>query len=116
MATVLCGCGSSSSDSRGSPTYPSNVSEPPAIWHINGAINDNHGHKVTLNWGQIETGTEVSLPLFGHPSHSHRVTLSPEELIRIADGEQVVTTSSSGGGHTHLVQFSWRDNLDRGPP
>lgn len=115
VAALIAGCGSSAPDGRGTPTTPQ-VSEAPVIWHINGAINDNHGHKVTLNWGQIETGETVSLPLFGNRDHSHRATLSPDELSRIADGDAVVTTSSRGAEHDHIVMFSWTENVDHGPP
>ena len=113
VSTLIVGCGAS--ENRGSPTSASTVPEPPGIWHINGAINDNHGHKVTLNWGQIEEGHAVSLPFHGG-IHSHLVTLVPEELGRIRDGERVVQTCSPGGEHTHIVMFSWPDNFEKGTP
>jgi hypothetical protein len=60
---------------------------------------------------QVLNGVPVTVPLHGNPSHSHVVELSAEELTEIGDGGRVIKTSSLGDGHTHMVSFSWRDNL-----
>jgi hypothetical protein len=107
-STFLIGCGS---DAPRSPTVAQTVTPEVVLWHVNGLISENHGHKVTINMGQAENGVPVSVPLHGNPTHSHVVELSPEELREIRDGGRVVKTSSVGDGHTHVVSFSWRDNL-----
>ena len=56
-----------------------------------------------MNRRRFLAGGAVLLTLSG--SHTHQVSLTADEVSQIAAGTQVVVSSSSNSGHTHVVTF-----------
>jgi hypothetical protein len=95
IAINITGCGGED-DNPGSPGGSGDVS---------GSIGTNHGHSVRVTEVQLLDGGAVQLTMSGG-GHSHTVSLSADQVMGIADGMQVLVTSSSNSGHSHTVTFN----------
>jgi hypothetical protein len=90
------------SDDDDDPTGPdSNTDDVDGVVSVSAG----HSHSVTLTGAQIDAGQNVVLTLTGS-GHTHSVSLTADEVGDVADGTEVVKTSSSTDGHTHTVTFN----------
>lgn len=65
-----------------------------------------HSHSgSTVTDAQLMAGNAVMLTLTG-AGHTHIVSLTAGEVMDIAAGAQVVTTSTNDSGHAHTVTFN----------
>ena len=71
-------------------------------------IGTNHGHSLSIPAGDINDGAGQDYDIEGTADHNHTVSLSDDDMTRIAAGENVAVTSSMAGGapHTHMVTIS----------
>ena len=71
-------------------------------------IGSNHGHSLSIPAGDINDGAGQDYDIEGTAGHSHTVSLSDDDMMRIAAGDNVSVTSSAGGGdaHSHAVTVS----------
>lgn len=71
-------------------------------------IATNHGHSLSVPVGDINDGAGQDYDIQGTADHSHTVSLSDDDMMRIAAGDNVSVTSSMGGGapHSHAVTVS----------
>jgi hypothetical protein len=79
---------------------------PPVEGDSVGYVYDNHQHDAILVKADIEAGAAVTLHIQGYARHDHTVRLTPGQLADIRAGLETQTTSSSDGGHDHLVIFN----------
>lgn len=70
-----------------------------------GTIASNHGHVAIVTTAQ-QDGTAFNLSIQGSSGHDHTLALTTQDLADLKAGTQVVKTSSTGGGHTHVVTFA----------
>jgi|GEM_PF-4291657 len=70
-----------------------------------GTIASNHGHVAVVTTAQ-QDGAAFNLSIQGSSGHDHTLALTTQDLADLKAGLQVVKTSSSGGGHTHVVTFA----------
>jgi hypothetical protein len=110
ITVTSCGGGSSYD---GSPTTPSSPSTPmatptptPPEGDVFGSISANHGHEARITAARLADPMSVDLDIRGGADHPHTVSLSADEVQQIADGQQVVKTSSTTQSHNHLVTFN----------
>src|SRR5262245_30802123 len=73
---------------------------------VSGTISANHGHVATITSAQLSAGNALSLNIQGTATHPHTVTVSRDQIVDIAAGRRVTTTSTSNDGHTHEVAFN----------
>jgi hypothetical protein len=105
--TVTGGCGG------GSPSQPSqNSGDRP------GVVENNHGHSATVVAARLAAGAAFALDIQGGADHPHTVAIDATELALIANGAQVVKSSSTMNGgtfgtHLHVVIFN--DTADGRP-
>jgi hypothetical protein len=91
----------SDDDGDGGPTGPdSDTEDVPGV-----VTGSDHPHNVRLTGAQIDAQQNVQLTLTGS-GHTHTVSLTAQEVADVADGEEVVKTSSSTLGHEHTVTFN----------
>jgi hypothetical protein len=55
---------------------------------------------------QLTAGGAVSLDISGSAGHPHTVQLSASDVMAIAEGTRVSTTSSNELAHDHVVTFN----------
>ncbi|MCB1162324.1 MAG: hypothetical protein R3C71_04790 [Candidatus Krumholzibacteriia bacterium] len=92
---------SSCSSDDGSPSAP-------AATGVTGVVSVSAGHShsgATVTQAQLDAGNAVTLTLTGS-GHTHTVQLDASQVMDIADGTQVVVTSSNSGTHDHTVTFN----------
>jgi len=68
------------------------------------SISANHGHNLIVS-SRCASGVQKNYALAGD-GHSHNVTVSAANFSNLANGHQVLVTSTSGDGHTHSVTIS----------
>lgn len=88
-------------DDNGGPTGPDSDTED-VVGVVTGS---DHSHAVRLTGAQIDAQQNVELTLTGN-GHTHTISLTAQEVADVADGEEIVKTSSSTLGHTHTVTFN----------
>ena len=93
-AITVSGCGG------GSPT----ASTPPPPDRV-GTVDSNHGHTATITSAQQLDGGAVELDIRGTSSHSHKVTLSADDVASVRSGRRV-QVASTGSSHSHVVVFN----------
>jgi hypothetical protein len=71
-------------------------------------IAENHGHSLSIPAGDINDGAAQDYDIEGTANHNHTVSLSDDDMMRIAAGENVAVTSSTDGApaHSHAVTVS----------
>ena len=99
VTITISGCGGSS------PTQPS---PPPGggTADTSGSVSANHGHTATITGAQVSAGLGVTLQIRGSADHPHPVDLTNTEVVQIGGGTRVSKTSSTDGGHSHVVTFN----------
>jgi hypothetical protein len=95
----LAGCRIAEADDQPPPL-------PPVEGDSVGYVYDNHQHDAILAKADIEAGAAVSLHIQGYARHDHIVRLTPGQVADIRAGIETQTSSSSDGGHDHLVIFN----------
>jgi hypothetical protein len=80
-----------------SPTEPSRID-------VDGVVEANHGHAVTVTAAQLRAGGALELDIKGSAGHTHTVSLSTVDLALIRNGGKVVR-ESTGTRHTHFIAF-----------
>jgi hypothetical protein len=94
-ATItLTGCGGGSSPAASSPP----------LTDKEGAISSNHGHAATVTAAQLTSGGGLELDIRGTSSHSHMLSLTPDDVAAIRSGAMFEKTC--GTGHKHTVTFN----------
>ena len=69
-------------------------------------IETNHGHVMTVSKADVDAGVDKSYSIQGTASHDHTVNVSALDFGDLAQGKSISVTSSSGSGHTHVVDVS----------
>lgn len=107
-AAISIGCGGGGSPSSPAPV-PTPTPSPSGPTAATGAIAENHGHVATISGAQLAAGGALTLSIVGM-FHTHTLTLSSDEVIRIRGGERVARTSSNEigqfGPHDHTITFN----------
>lgn len=89
------------SDDDDGPTDPGSDTDD-----VDGVVTgSDHSHAVRLTGAQIDAEQNVTLTLTGS-GHTHTIGLTAQEVADVADGTEVVKTSSSTSGHFHTVTFN----------
>ncbi len=70
-----------------------------------GVVGNNHGHSVTISQTQLDNGAAVTLTLSQGNGHTHMVSLTTDQVLRIKNEETVGVTSSTTSAHSHSVTF-----------
>lgn len=104
------GGGSPAAPSGPSPGGPGGSAADPGDGTDTGSehrasISANHGHEAVLTGTELQGSGDVMLDIRGQADHSHVVALTRDEVDRIAQGERVVTASTSHQGHDHTITF-----------
>ena len=105
-AAVTIGCGGGSGSTSPSPT-------PTSSGPVAGVVSDNHPepHVAVITAAQLAAGAALTLDI-SNGLHSHTVTLSANDVSRIAARTRVAVTSSTNphsdgtGPHNHKVTFN----------
>lgn len=66
-------------------------------------IGGNHGHTITVALPDVDAGVAKTYDISGSGGHAHNVTISATQFTQIKNGQTLNITSTSGGGHTHMV-------------
>ncbi len=104
-ASVLVAC---SSDDSATVDAPKQIDAPPAVGNCNAngttvAIGTNHGHVLVVSKADITAGTEKTYDITGTSAHAHSVTITAANFASLAANTSIMVTSTTGGGHTHVV-------------
>ena len=70
------------------------------------AIATNHTsgpHALTVTAAEVAAGTTKTYSIQGTSGHDHTITITAAMFTMLKAGTPVMTTSTSGGGHTHSV-------------
>lgn len=71
-----------------------------------GTVAANHGHVAVVTTAQQDAGTAFDLSIQGTAPHNHTLSLTTQDLADLKAGAQVVKTSSTNSGHSHVVTFA----------
>ena len=68
-------------------------------------ISGNHGHVLTVSAADVTAGVDKTYDIMGTAAHTHSVTVTAANFATLAGNPNasVMTTSTSGGGHTHQI-------------
>jgi hypothetical protein len=94
-AISISGCGGGGSPTASTPPPPDRV----------GTVDTNHGHTATITSAQQVEGGAVELDIRGTSSHTHKVTLSADDVASVRSGRRV-EVASTGSSHSHRVVFN----------
>lgn len=68
------------------------------------AISANHGHTLVVPTADVAATTTKTYSIKGTASHNHDVTLTPDHFSQLAAGATISVTSTTIGGHSHVVK------------
>ena len=68
-------------------------------------IESNHGHQLTVSSADVNAGVSRTYNIQGASDHPHTVTVSAADFDMLRANVSVTVTSTSNGGHTHLVNI-----------
>lgn len=110
VTVTLTGCGDGNSSSTPStpttPTSPPPAPGPESQGDVTGTVSANHGHRAVVTGAQITAGNAVTIDIRGTADHTHSLSLSADQVGRIADGERVQETTTINQAHGHTVTFN----------
>jgi hypothetical protein len=107
VTVTISGCGGGSPGGPSpNPTPHPTPTPTPAAGDKSGNVSANHGHTAIVTAAQITAASAIALDIRGQGDHPHTVSLSGAELTQIGAGTRVSKTSSSDGGHDHVVTFN----------
>ncbi len=69
----------------------------------NVVIGTNHGHMLVVDKADVVAGMNKTYDITGSSMHSHSVTLTAADFMTLAQNQQIMVTSTTGGAHTHSV-------------
>jgi len=85
-----------------SPSGPGNTSGETGVV----SVASGHSHSgATITDVQLQAGNAVTLTLTGS-GHTHTADLTGAQVEEVADGLQVIVTSSTDNSHAHTVTFN----------
>jgi hypothetical protein len=93
--------GGSGSGGSGSGTNACDSHEPMETIATNHAVGSQH--ILTVSAAEVTAGTEKTYSIKGMSAHDHMVTITAAMFTTLKAGTMIMTTSTSGGGHTHSV-------------
>ncbi len=69
------------------------------------SIASNHGHVLMVSAADVTAGADKTYDITGSSAHSHSVTVTAANFTSLKNNPamSVQVTSTSGGGHTHMV-------------
>jgi len=94
---AIAGCGGDDGGG-GSVDAPAVACTTPAS-----AIGTNHGHTITVTLADVNAAADKTYDITGSSPHAHSVMVTAAQFTQIKNGQTLNITSSSGGGHTHVV-------------
>ena len=97
VTITISGCGG---DDDSSPTSPTPTQD------VSGTVATNHGHSVTITAAQLTAANAINLDIRGDATHPHSVSLTADDVRRIAQRSQVTKDSTNDNGHLHVVTFN----------
>jgi len=100
LAGVTITISDCSGDDDSSPTSPTVTQD------VSGTVATNHGHRVTVTAAQLTAANSITLDMRGDATHPHSVSLTAEDVRRIAQRSQVTKDSTNDNGHLHVVTFN----------
>ena len=100
LAGVTITISDCSGDDDSSPTAPTVTQD------VSGTVATNHGHSVTITAAQLTAANAIALDIRGDATHPHSVSLTAEDVRRIAQRSQVTKDSTNDNGHLHVVTFN----------
>lgn len=109
VAITITACsdsGSPSSPSTPSTPAPTPTPSSPPTGSVTGTISANHGHQAVITGAQLTAGNAIELDITGAANHSHRVSLTADQVDQIGSGARVTQTSTVNSGHAHSVTFN----------
>jgi hypothetical protein len=71
------------------------------LFGATGIVETNHGHIAFLSPDKFK----IAISIQGSGNHDHSLILTLEEMIKIRDGQPLVTQAREGAGHAHDVVF-----------
>lgn len=92
---VFGGCGGGDGASAGPPM--------PAAGTCGAAIQDNHGHVLTIPIADLDSTTPRTYSIQGSADHSHNVTFSVAQLAQLKAGQIVSVMSTVTLSHSHAI-------------
>ena len=104
---ILSGVAITVSCASDSPTDPTPTPDPGPD-DLEGTVSANHGHEAVITGAELTAENMLSLDITGTADHPHTVTLTADEVMRIADDETVAKLSSTddADAHNHTVTFN----------
>lgn len=91
-------------DDAAAKTEPAKEEAPKSPFsRVVSKVGRNHGHVLTVSFADVAAGAEKTYELAGTAGHPHTVTLSPDEMKRLLDGQIVRTKSSQDRAHAHRL-------------
>jgi len=63
----------------------------------------NHGHALVVPAADVVAGAAKAYSIMGTGGHDHMVMMTAASFIALQSGGSVMLTSTSSGGHTHMV-------------
>lgn len=95
------------------PPAPSAPPQTAPLTRVVAKVGTNHGHVFNVPLADVKAGVEKTYDITGSASHPHTVTLTVDQLKRVAAGE-VVRTPSTLTGHLHRLLIKLAPEVD--PP
>ncbi|MFQ6605553.1 MAG: hypothetical protein ACE5D8_08385 [Fidelibacterota bacterium] len=76
-------------------------------FRIISSTDSGHYHSVAIQYAHITTvpSSNQTLTTSSANSHSHTLTLTPADYTALQNGETILKTSSTDGGHTHSFRI-----------
>ena len=75
-------------------------------FRVSSSVNRGHSHTVDILFEDVEGPSAINKTLTSSSTdHTHRITLSTSDYQALKDGETIVKTSTTGGGHTHTFSI-----------
>ena len=68
------------------------------------AISANHGHTLAVPTADVTAATTKTYSIKGSSGHAHTVTISSTDFVMLSAGATITVTSSTAGGHSHVVK------------
>jgi hypothetical protein len=106
VASRIASCGGSDGPPSGTGTAGTGSSGGSACDDPVENIAGNHGHVLTVSPADVAAGASRTYSIQGTSTHNHMVTISAANFAKLAAGEVISLTSTTGAAHEHGVTVS----------
>ena len=69
------------------------------------AIEDNHGHALTIPVADVDSTVPITYSILGIADHNHTITLTPPQLAQIKNLTSVTVSSSVDRSNIYATHF-----------